>query len=156
MSSPNTRPPPPPSTTHLKPSSPTMTTCSTPSKSSSTPHHHHHPPAPLSSPPHTQESNFYQSLLLSPFVTQDPFHAHLFFLPFPYSISTRNLARLIRNIRVTFPFWNRTLGADHFYLSSAGLDSSSDRNVVELKKNFVQISCFPASSGLFIPHSCRG
>ncbi|KAK9061141.1 hypothetical protein SSX86_018321 [Deinandra increscens subsp. villosa] len=100
----------------------------------------------------TQESNFYQSLLRSPFVTDDPTHAHLFFLPFPSSTSTRNLARLIRNIRVTFPFWNRTLGADHFYLSSAGVDSSSDRNVVELKKNSVQISCFPASSGLFIPH----
>ncbi|KAK9078078.1 hypothetical protein SSX86_002135 [Deinandra increscens subsp. villosa] len=100
----------------------------------------------------TQESNFYQSLLLSPFVIQDPSHAHLFFLPFPSSISTHNLARLIRNIRVTFPFWNRTLGAHHFYLSSVGVDSSSDRNVVELKKNSVQISCFPASSGLLIPH----
>ncbi|KAM0023453.1 putative xylogalacturonan beta-1,3-xylosyltransferase [Helianthus debilis subsp. tardiflorus] len=99
-----------------------------------------------------QQSHFYTSLLHSPFLTQDPNHAHLFFLPFPSSTSTRSLARHIRNIRINFPFWNRTLGADHFYLSAAGVDSSSDRNVVELKKNSVQISCFPTSSGLFIPH----
>ncbi|KAJ9541790.1 hypothetical protein OSB04_028296 [Centaurea solstitialis] len=98
------------------------------------------------------ESQFYTSLLRSRFVTDDPSQAHLFFLPFPPSISTRNLARLVRSIRIAFPFWNRTLGADHFYLSAAGVDSSSDRNVVELKKNSVQISCFPTTSGLFIPH----
>lgn len=100
----------------------------------------------------TQESQFYTSLIRSPFVTEDPSQAHLFFLPFPSSISSRNLARLIRNIRLTFPFWNRSLGADHFYLSAAGVDSASDRNIVELKKNSIQISCFPTSSGLFIPH----
>ncbi|KAL7613677.1 probable glycosyltransferase At5g25310 [Lactuca sativa] len=100
----------------------------------------------------TQESQFYTSLLSSPFVTEDPSQAHLFFIPFPSSLSTRNLARLIRNIRGNYPFWNRTLGADHFYLSAAGVDSSSDRNIVELKKNSIQISCFPTSSGLFIPH----
>ncbi|KAK1409433.1 hypothetical protein QVD17_35959 [Tagetes erecta] len=99
-----------------------------------------------------QETHFYKSLLHSPFITQDPSQAHLFFLPFPSSISSRNLARLIRNTRINFPFWNRTLGADHFYLSSSGVDSSSDRNIVELKKNSIQISCFPMSSGLFIPH----
>ncbi|KAL8192968.1 hypothetical protein R6Q57_027416 [Mikania cordata] len=99
-----------------------------------------------------QESHFYTSLLSSPFVTQDPNQAHLFFVPFSSSTSTRNLARFIRNIRADHPFWNRTLGADHFYLSAAGVDSSSDRNIVELKKNSIQISCFPTSSGLFIPH----
>ncbi|KAI3793308.1 hypothetical protein L1987_35925 [Smallanthus sonchifolius] len=114
-----------------------------------------YPPPPSTQTPlftTRQESHFYTSLLHSPFLTEDPSQAHLFFVPFPSSISTRNLARLIRNIRTNFPFWNRTLGADHFYLSAAGVDSSSDRNVVELKKNSIQISCFPTSSGLFIPH----
>ncbi|XP_076954708.1 putative glycosyltransferase At3g07620 [Bidens hawaiensis] len=99
-----------------------------------------------------QESQFHNTLLTSHFTTQDPNHAHLFFLPFPPSTSMRSLARLIKTIRTTFPFWNRTLGADHFYLSAAGVDSSSDRNVVELKKNSVQISCFPTASGMFVPH----
>ncbi|KAH8497010.1 hypothetical protein H0E87_019645 [Populus deltoides] len=46
-----------------------------------------------------------------------------------------------------FPYWNRTLGADHFYVSCAGLGYESDRNLLELKKNSVQISCFPATEG---------
>ncbi|XP_071707259.1 probable glycosyltransferase At5g20260 [Rutidosis leptorrhynchoides] len=99
-----------------------------------------------------QQSQFYKSLLTSPFITQDPNQAHLFFIPFPSSTTTRSLARFIKTIRLAFPFWNRTLGADHFYLSAAGVDSSSDRNIVELKKNSIQISNFPTTSGLFIPH----
>ncbi|XP_034919246.1 probable glycosyltransferase At5g20260 [Populus alba] len=51
-----------------------------------------------------------------------------------------------------FPYWNRTLGADHFYVSCAGLGYESDRNLVELKKNSVQISCFPVPDGKFVPH----
>jgi folylpolyglutamate synthase len=51
-----------------------------------------------------------------------------------------------------FPYWNRTLGADHFYVSCAGLGYESDRNLVELKKNSVQISCFPTTEGRFVPH----
>ncbi|KAJ6717958.1 EXOSTOSIN HEPARAN SULFATE GLYCOSYLTRANSFERASE -RELATED [Salix purpurea] len=51
-----------------------------------------------------------------------------------------------------FPYWDRTLGADHFYVSCAGLGYESVRNLVELKKNSVQISCFPAPEGRFVPH----
>nr|DAD22011.1 TPA_asm: hypothetical protein HUJ06_023474 [Nelumbo nucifera] len=32
---------------------------------------------------------------------------------------------------------------------------NSDRNIVELKKNSVQISCFPIVEGRFIPHKLR-
>ncbi|XP_022893898.1 probable glycosyltransferase At5g25310 [Olea europaea var. sylvestris] len=97
-------------------------------------------------------SLFYNSLLKSPFNTQDPNEAHLFFAPFSADTSTRSLGRLVRNFRVKHPYWNRTLGADHFFLSPAGIDYSSDRNVLELKKNSVQISVFPVISGNFIPH----
>lgn len=51
-----------------------------------------------------------------------------------------------------FPYWNRTLGADHVYISRAGISYSSDRNALELKKNAVQVSVFPTLSGNFIPH----
>ncbi|KAF2296133.1 hypothetical protein GH714_036298 [Hevea brasiliensis] len=53
-----------------------------------------------------------------------------------------------------FPYWNRTLGADHFYVSCAGLGYESDRNLVELKKNSVQISCFPAPDGEALRFGC--
>ncbi|CAK9323793.1 unnamed protein product [Citrullus colocynthis] len=98
------------------------------------------------------ESLFYNSLLTSPYATHDPDHAHLFFIPFSPDLSTRSLARLIRTVRTDLPYWNRTLGADHFFLSSSGVGYSSDRNVVELKKNAIQVSSFPVPAGKFIPH----
>lgn len=98
------------------------------------------------------ESIFYSNLLKSEFVTQNADEAHLFFVPFAPDTSTRALARLVREIRQSFPYWNRSLGADHFFISRAGIDYGSDRNVLELKKNSVQISCFPTKSGNFVPH----
>ncbi|VFQ99445.1 unnamed protein product [Cuscuta campestris] len=100
----------------------------------------------------TPSSSLHAALLHSPFLTADADEAHLFFIPFPPDISTRSLARLVRELRWNFPFWNRTLGADHFFVHPSGIDFSADRNILELKKNSVQISIFPTVSGLFIPH----
>lgn len=97
-------------------------------------------------------SVFHKSLVNSPFVTQDPNEAHLFYIPFSSDLSARSIARLVKRLRIAHPYWNRTLGADHFYIAPAGIDFSSDRNGLELKKNSVQISDFPTSSGYFIPH----
>lgn len=98
------------------------------------------------------ESLFHASLLKSPFLTPEPDSAHLFYLSFPSDLSSRSIARSIRGLRLKYPFWNRTLGADHFYVSCTGLGIESDRNLVELKKNSVQVSCFPTIEGRFIPH----
>ncbi|XP_004504449.1 probable glycosyltransferase At5g20260 [Cicer arietinum] len=98
------------------------------------------------------ESLFYSSLRNSSYITQHPEEANLFFLPFASDISTRSLARVVSRIRNDFPYWNRTLGADHFYLSCTGILMKNDRNLVELKKNAVQISCFPTRQDRFVPH----
>ncbi|KAI9078326.1 hypothetical protein K1719_039702 [Acacia pycnantha] len=98
------------------------------------------------------ESLFYVTLQNSHFVTQNAEEANLFFVPFSPDLSLRSLARFIGNLRTDLPYWNRALGADHFFLSCDGLGHDSNRNVVELKKNSVQISCFPADGGYFIPH----
>jgi len=100
----------------------------------------------------TVESLFYSSLHNSTYLTQDPEEAHLFFLPFSSDLSTRALAHVLSRIRNDFPYWNRTLGADHFYLSRVGIPLERDRNLVELKKNAVQISCFPTPNDKFVPH----
>ncbi|KAH6767277.1 hypothetical protein C2S52_018260 [Perilla frutescens var. hirtella] len=102
--------------------------------------------------PDTPASLFYSSLLRSSFLTQNPDEAHLFFVPFSPDTPSRSLARVVRELRTDLPYWNRTLGADHFFLSPAGIDYSSDRNILELKKNAVQISAFPVVSGYFVPH----
>ncbi|GLT93041.1 hypothetical protein SLE2022_108470 [Rubroshorea leprosula] len=100
------------------------------------------------------ESLFYSTLTHSNFITQNPEEAHLFFIPhsFNAAVSPRAAASVVSDYRTKYIYWNRTLGADHFYLSSSGVGHGGDRNVVELKKNSVQISCFPTASGLFIPH----
>ncbi|GKU92009.1 hypothetical protein SLEP1_g5797 [Rubroshorea leprosula] len=100
------------------------------------------------------ESLFYFSLTQSNFITQNPEEAHLFFIPFSFhaDLSPRSTARVVGDYRTDYIYWNRALGADHFYLSCTGVRHGSDRNVVELKKNSVQISCFPTTSGLFTPH----
>ncbi|XP_010033205.1 probable glycosyltransferase At3g07620 [Eucalyptus grandis] len=98
------------------------------------------------------ESLFLASLLGSPFVTENPSEAHLFFVPFDGGLSERSVARVVRDLRADHPYWNRTLGADHFYASCDGIGFGSDRNLLELKKNAVQLSCFPASGGRFVPH----
>ncbi|KAK9127021.1 hypothetical protein Scep_015867 [Stephania cephalantha] len=112
---------------------------------------HHHP-----------SSLFHSSLLKSPFLTTDGNRAHLFYLPISTINSSRTTARLIRDLRSNYPYWNRTLGADHFYVSSASGEGGevryqSNRNMVELKKNSVRIT--PANDNndyegksLFVPH----
>ncbi|XP_062081464.1 probable glycosyltransferase At5g20260 [Humulus lupulus] len=94
------------------------------------------------------QSLFHASLRNSPFATQNAEQAHLFFIPFP-----SDLSRVVRGLRKSFPYWNRTLGADHVYVSCDDKTTTdSDRNILELRKNSIQISCFPTSSGKFIPH----
>lgn len=106
---------------------------------------------------------FYESLVNSVFTTDDPEEAHLFFVPFfidamRISSSTRIsrfLRRYIDGLRTEYPYWDRTLGADHFYVSCEGIDIDSSRSVVELKKNAIQVSCYPMSingNGRFYPH----
>ena len=98
------------------------------------------------------ESLFYSLLKNSTFITQNPNEAHLFFVPFSSDIRTRSLARIISRVRTRHPFWHRTLGADHFFLSCAGIGRESDRKLVELKKNAIQVSCFPTRRENFVPH----
>ncbi|EXC19382.1 putative glycosyltransferase [Morus notabilis] len=98
------------------------------------------------------ESLFYTSLPSSPFATEDGEQAHLYFVPFPSDLRINSLSRVVREIRRAFPYWNRTLGADHVFISCRGSTTAGDRNVLELTKNAIQISCFPAPAGKFIPH----
>lgn len=66
------------------------------------------------------------------FRTRDPDEAHVFFLPFSVvkiltylfhpkvrdkAVLGRTIGDYIRIISQKYPYWNRTLGADHFMLS---------------------------------------
>ncbi|CAO2817138.1 unnamed protein product [Amaranthus hypochondriacus] len=110
-------------------------------------------------PPQTQKfekinstySIFYDSLLSSDFITHNPNQATVFFIPFP-PLPRRFLAGHIEYLRASYPYWNPSLGADHFYFSCNEVGPSFNREIVELKKNSIRISCFPSSAREFIPH----
>ncbi|KAK4756746.1 hypothetical protein SAY87_006873 [Trapa incisa] len=103
-------------------------------------------------PKSSAESLFHASLMNSSFVTRDPETADLFFVPLDSDLSMRSISHVVRDIRTELPYWDRTLGADHFYVSCSGIGYGSDRNLLELKKNSIQITCFPAPEGKFVPH----
>lgn len=96
------------------------------------------------------------------FLTTDPDAAHLFFLPAsidalhsalgPAGVGN-HLRHYIQSIRDRFTFWDRSLGADHFYLASHGYETINHRNNLELSKNAVQVACAPLQPNQAIyPH----
>jgi hypothetical protein len=68
----------------------------------------------------------------NPFLTTNPEHAHVFFMPFSvammvtylYEAESQDINPLrnfvqdyINSITQTYPYWNRSVGADHFMIS---------------------------------------
>ncbi|EXB74913.1 putative glycosyltransferase [Morus notabilis] len=98
------------------------------------------------------ESLFYTFLRSSPFATEDGEQAHLYFVPLSSNVRINSLSRFVREIQRALPYWNRILSVDHVFISYRGNTTDGDRNVLELRKNAIQISCFPAPVGKFIPH----
>ncbi|CAM6111074.1 unnamed protein product [Calypogeia fissa] len=114
---------------------------------------------------HTEEYFMYQ-LYQSDFVTLDPERANLLLLP----ISIRSLvedpevgieklgkwlSRYVQGLRDDYPYWARTLGADHVVVTCDDLTGDGSRNVLELNKNAIQVACSPlGGNGLqaFFPH----
>ncbi|XP_057858589.2 probable glycosyltransferase At5g03795 isoform X1 [Cryptomeria japonica] len=82
---------------------------------------------------YTTEGRFIHEIQLgNRFLTSDPEKAHVFFLPFsvvmmvsyvykPNTYDTTPLKRFVSDyislVSNKYPFWNRSLGADHFFLS---------------------------------------
>lgn len=107
---------------------------------------------------YASESYFKKSLFKSHFLTKNPYEANLFYLPFSIAglrndkrISVDGIPNFIRNyifnISRRYPFWNRTNGADHFYVACHSVGRSAMAKVVEAKLNAIQVVC---SSSYFI------
>ncbi|KVI09464.1 probable glycosyltransferase At3g42180 [Cynara cardunculus var. scolymus] len=107
---------------------------------------------------YASESYFKIGLSMSHFVTQDPNEAHLFFLPFSIA-SMRHDKRIgvggikdfikeyISTISHKYPFWNRTGGADHFYVACHSIGRTAMEKAPEVKINAIQVVC---SSSYFL------
>ncbi|GER26986.1 exostosin-like [Striga asiatica] len=107
---------------------------------------------------YASESYFKKGLFKSNFLTNDPSQADLFYLPFSIA-SLRQDPRVgvagiqdfikdyISNISRKYPFWNRTRGADHFYVACHSIGRSAMEKAVEVRLNAIQVVC---SSSYFL------
>lgn len=107
---------------------------------------------------YASESYFKKVFVKSHFVTKDPSKADLFFLPFSIArmrhdrrIGTEGIpdfiSHYIFNISQKYPYWNRTGGADHFYVACHSIGRSAMEKAWEVKLNAIQVVC---SSSYFI------
>ncbi|KAD5961573.1 hypothetical protein E3N88_13046 [Mikania micrantha] len=107
---------------------------------------------------YASESYFKIALSTSHFVTQDPSKADLFFMPFSIA-SMRHDKRIgvggiksfikdyIFSISHKYPFWNRTGGADHFYVACHSIGRTAMDEAPEVRVNAIQVVC---SSSYFL------
>lgn len=107
---------------------------------------------------YASESYFKKVLFKSQFITQDPDEADLFFLPFSIA-RLRHDSRVgvggiqdfiqdyVLNVSQKYPYWNRTGGADHFYVACHSIGRSAMEKTRDVKFNVMQIVC---SSSYFL------
>ncbi|CAA3015808.1 probable glycosyltransferase At5g03795 [Olea europaea subsp. europaea] len=101
---------------------------------------------------YASESYFKKVLTKSHFITKDPSEANLFFLPFSIArlrhdprVGIDGIQDFIRdyifNISHQYSYWNRTGGADHFYVACHSIGRSAMDKAVEVKLNAIQVVC---------------
>ncbi|XP_044479031.1 probable glycosyltransferase At5g03795 [Mangifera indica] len=113
---------------------------------------------------YASESYFKRVLMQSHFITKNPNEADLFFLPFSIArlrhdprIGVEGIQHFIQhyilNISQKYPYWNRTGGADHFYVACHSVGRSAMDKAWTVKLNAIQVVCsssYYLSS--YIPH----
>ncbi|KAL3839736.1 hypothetical protein ACJIZ3_024327 [Penstemon smallii] len=116
---------------------------------------------------YSMEGNFIYKLETSKFRTRDPEKAHVYFLPFSvtsivhfiYDRNSRDhwlpMKQTVRDyvdlLAAKYPYWNRSLGADHFMLSCHDWGPEISKSVPELFKNSIRALCNANTSEGFRP-----
>ncbi|CAA2996943.1 probable glycosyltransferase At5g03795 [Olea europaea subsp. europaea] len=116
---------------------------------------------------YSTEGGFIYRLEISKFRTRDPERAHIFFLPFSVAsivhfIYDRGTTDYWRPMKLTvsdyihllagkYPYWNRSLGVDHFMLACHDWGPELSKSVPELFKNSVRALCNANTSEGFDP-----
>ncbi|KAK9715906.1 hypothetical protein RND81_06G197900 [Saponaria officinalis] len=107
---------------------------------------------------YASESYFKNVLFKSRFVTTNPSEADLFFLPFSIAslrhdrrVGVGGLQDFIKDYMTSviqiYPYWNRTDGADHFYVACHSIGRMAMEKVGFVKSNAIQVVC---SSSYFL------
>ncbi|KAL0543713.1 hypothetical protein IC582_018817 [Cucumis melo] len=116
---------------------------------------------------YSTEGNFIHAIEMdSQFRTKDPNKAHVFFLPLSVAMLVRfvyvhdshdftpirhTVIDYINVIGTKYPFWNRSLGADHFMLSCHDWGPEASKSVPNLYKNSIRVLCNANTSEGFNP-----
>ncbi|QHO26029.1 putative glycosyltransferase [Arachis hypogaea] len=116
---------------------------------------------------YSMEGNFIHAIEMNEqFRTRDPKKAHVFFLPFSVVMMVRFVyernSRDFGPIRTTvkdyinliagrYPYWNRSLGADHFMLSCHDWGPETSFSIPYLYKNSIRVLCNANTSEGFNP-----
>ncbi|KAJ6735631.1 EXOSTOSIN FAMILY PROTEIN [Salix viminalis] len=111
---------------------------------------------------YASEGYFFQNIRESRFQTQDPDQAHLFFIPISchkmrgkgtsYENMTIIVENYVESLKSKYPYWNRTLGADHFFVTCHDVGVRATEGVPFLIKNAIRVVCSPSYDVGFIPH----
>ncbi|XP_051127396.1 probable glycosyltransferase At5g03795 [Andrographis paniculata] len=111
---------------------------------------------------YASEGYFFQNLRESNFVTNEPDQADLFFIPISChkmrgkGISYGNMTIIVKDYLESliskYPYWNRTLGADHFFVTCHDVGVRATEGLPNLVKNSIRVVCSPSYDVGFIPH----
>ena len=71
-------------------------------------------------------------------------------------ISYENMTIIVRDyvegLMSKYPYWNRTLGADHFFVTCHDVGVRATEGLPNLIKNSIRVVCSPSYDVGFIPH----
>ncbi|XP_057992520.1 probable glycosyltransferase At5g03795 isoform X1 [Hevea brasiliensis] len=115
---------------------------------------------------YASESYFFKNILEGQFLTKDPNEAHLFFIPFSclklrrenfiqgrsYLNISATVDDFVQSLISKYPYWNRTLGADHFVVICHDIGLVATEQVPLLVKNSIRVVCSPIYGSEYIPH----
>ncbi|XP_007027562.2 PREDICTED: probable glycosyltransferase At5g03795 [Theobroma cacao] len=116
---------------------------------------------------YSMEGNFIHKMDVdSNFQTKDPEKAHVFYLPFSvakmvrfvylrdsrdFSPIRRTVVDYVNLIAEKYPYWNRSLGADHFMLACHDWGPEASFSLPYLQKNSIRALCNANTSEKFNP-----
>ncbi|OAY74476.1 putative glycosyltransferase [Ananas comosus] len=111
---------------------------------------------------YASEGYFFQNIREGRFRTEDPDEADLFFVPISChkmrgkGISYENMTIIVKNyvegLINKYPYWNRTLGADHFFVTCHDVGVRAFEGLPLLVKNSIRVVCSPSYDVGYIPH----